>query len=354
MRKRIAIAAAMALLPAALCAQWLDYRTPGVPRTADGKPNLRAPAPRTSDGKPDFTGLWVMPLDTAIGNIAVRNTGDLKPADVQPWAQALVRQRAESFSKDNPRYHCLPEGPGYSTGAGGMKRIIQTPAMLVMLNEDLTYRQIFMDGRALETNPNPSWMGYAVGHFDGDTLVVESAGFNDRTWLLDGYPHTEKLRMTERYRRTDFGHLEITVTFQDPGAYSKAWTVPARAQLAADTEMLETICNENSDSGQEHWVGKLTDDQQSAVKVAPEILAKYVGVYKGPYIQGPRTVEVSFSGGALLISVNGGPKQRVFPQSETNFSGTGLTYRFIRDDQGIATYLIEGHVSGDYKYERQK
>jgi len=222
------------------------------------------------------------------------------------------------------------------------------------LNEDLTYRQVFMDGRALETNPNPSWMGYAVGRWDGDTLVVESSGFNDRTWLLDGYPHTDALHMIERYRRTDFGHLEITVTFQDPGAYSKAWTVPVRAQLAADTELLESVCNENSDSGQEHWVGKLTDDEKSAVKVAPEIMAKYVGFYKGPYIQGPRTVEVSFSDGALFISVNGGPKQRVFPQSETNFSGTGLTYRFIRDDHGIATHIIEGHVSGDYTYQRQK
>jgi hypothetical protein len=90
------------------------------------------------------------------------------------------------------------------------------------------------------------------------------------------------------------------------------------------------------------------------VKVAPEIMAKYVGVYKGPYIQGPRTVEVTFSGGGLFISVNGGAKQRVFPQSETSFSGTGLTYRFIRDEHGVATHLIEGHVSGDYKYERQK
>src|SRR6202034_2466753 len=132
--KRLAIAAALLLLPVALCAQWLDYRTPGIPRTADGKPNPTAPAPRTSDGEPDFTGLWSMPLDTAIGNIAVRNTGDLKPTDVQPWAQALVRQRAESFSKDNPRYHCLPEGPGYSTGAGGMKRFIQTPTMIVILS----------------------------------------------------------------------------------------------------------------------------------------------------------------------------------------------------------------------------
>ena len=352
--KSIAIVAALLLLPASLCAQWLDYRTPGIPRTADGKPNLTAAAPRTSDGKPDLTGLWATPIDTAVGNITVRNPGDLKPADMQPWAQALVKHRAESFSKDNPRYLCLPEGPGYSTGAGGMKRFVQTPTMIVILSEDLTYRQIFMDGRALETKPNPSWMGYSVGHWDGDTLVVESSGYNDRTWLLDGYPHTEALHVTERYRRVDFGHLEIAVTFQDPGAYSKPWTVPVRAQLAADTELLEAVCNENSDSGQEHWVGKLTDDEKSAVKVAPEILSKYVGFYQGPYLGGPRTVDVSFSGGGLYISVNGGPKQRIFPQSETSFSGTGLTYRFIRDEHGIATHIIEGHVSGDYNYERQK
>jgi hypothetical protein len=339
-----------------LAAQWVHYRTPGIPRTADGKPNLTAPAPRTPDGKPDLSGLWTMPLDTAIGNILVRNVGDLKPADVQPWAQALLRQRSENFGKDNPAYRCLPQGPGYSTGArgGDMMRFIQTPTMIVILYADLTYRQIFMDGRALETNPNPSWMGYAVGHWDGDTLVVESSGFNDRTWLLDGYPHTEALRMTERYQRTDFGHIAITVTFQDPGAYLKAWTVPVRAQLAADTELLETVCNENSDSGQEHWVGKLSDDEKSAVKIAPEIMAKYVGVYKGPYFNGLRTIEVSFSGGALSISVNGGPKQPILPQSETDFSGTGLTYRFIRDDHGIVTAVIEGHVAGDFKYERQK
>jgi hypothetical protein len=226
--------------------------------------------------------------------------------------------------------------------------------MIVILNEDLTYRQIFMDGRALETNPDPSWMGYSVGHWDKDTLVVESSGFNDRTWIHDGYPHTEALRMTERYRRTDFGHLEIAVTFQDPGAYSKAWTVAIRAHLAADTEMLESVCNENRDRGQEHWVGKLSDAEKSRVKVAPEILAIYVGVYKGQYIRVLRTVEVTFSGGSLFIALNGGPKQPIVPQSETSFSGTGLTYRFIRDDQGITTHIIESHVSGDYKYERQK
>jgi hypothetical protein len=197
-------------------------------------------------------------------------------------------------------------------------------------------------------------MGYSAGHWDGDTLVVESSGFNDRTWIHDGYPHTEALRMTERYRRTDFGHLEIEVTFQDPGAYSRAWTVPVRLELAADTELLEAVCNEDRDSGQEHWIGKLSDAEKSRVKVAPEILAKYVGIYTGQYIGGSRTVEVTLSGGTLFIALNGGPKQPLVPQSETNFSGTGLTYHFIRDNQGATTRVIEGHVSGDYRYERQK
>lgn len=351
---KIVLAAALALLPVSLTAQWLTLRTPGIPRTAAGKPDLSAPSPRTSDGHPDFTGLWAMPLDTAIGNIAVRNVGDLQPADIRPWAQALIRQRSEDFGKDNPRYKCLPEGPGYSTGAGGLKRILQTSGMLVILNEDLTYRQVFMDGRSLERDPNPSWMGYAVGHWDGDSLVVESAGYNDRTWLLGGYPHTAGLRMTERYRRTDFGHLAITVTFQDPEAYSKSWTVPVAAELAADTELIETVCNEDANTGQEHWVGKLADDERTAVKVSPQVLANYVGVYRGPYIQSVRTVEVTFSNGVLFVSVDGGPRQPIYPHSETNFSGTGLTYRFVRNERGAAIGLLEGHVSGEYEFARQK
>ena len=335
-------------------AQWLQRPTPGIPRTADGKPNFAAPAPRTADGKPDLTGLWQwLSPDTAIGNVALRKPGDLQAAEIQPWVQALLQQRAENFGIDNPHYQCLPDGPNYSTG-GGFKRILQTPAMIVILQEDLTYRQIHMDGRALETDPNPSWMGYSVGHWEGDTLVVESSGYNDRTWLLGGYPHTEALRMTERFRRTDFGHLEIAVTFDDPKAYNKAWTLPLSARLAADTEMMEAVCNERPDNGQQHWIGRVSDAQKSAVKLAPEVLAKYVGVYKGIYLRNPRTVEVTFSGGTLSVSVNGGPKQPIFPQSETNFSGTGLTYQFLRDDHGIATHVVEGHVAGDFKFERQK
>ena len=337
-----------------LVAQWAQYRTPGIPRTADGKPNLTAPAPRTADGKPDLSGLWEMIAEGAVGNVAVRKPGDLKPADIQPWVQALVQQRAENFGIDNPHYRCLPDGPNYSVG-GGTKRFIQTPERLVILQEDLTFRQIHMDGRALETDANPSWMGYSVGHWEADALVVESNGYNDQTWILGGYPHTEALRMTERIRRPDFGHLEISVTFQDPKAYNKPWSYPLRAQLAADTELIEEICNDVDRARErDHWIGKTTDAEKTAVKVAPEILAKYVGVYKGMYAQYPRTVEVTLSDGTLSVSMNGGPKQSLVPQSETSFAGTGLRYRFIRNDQGIATDIVEGHISGDYKFPRQK
>ena len=179
---------------------------------------------------------------------------------------------------------CVPLGPGYATAADStgaeMMKIIQTPGLILILNPDLTYRQIFLDGRALETAPNPSWMGYSVGHWDGDTLVVESFGFNDRTWLdHDGHPHTEALRMTERYRRRDFGNLDLDVTLSDPGAYARPWTVSVRAELAADTELIEWVCNEKG-SDLQHWVGKASDDKKSEVKVAPAILAKYVGAYE--------------------------------------------------------------------------
>jgi hypothetical protein len=333
--------------------QWLKNRTAGIPRTPDGKPNLSAAAPRTPDGKPDLTGLWEFPVDAAIGNISMRNIGGLKPEEIQPWARALVQQRAENLGRGNPRYSCLPEGPGYMTD-GGVKRFVQTPAMIIMLSEDLTYRQIFMDGRGLETDANPSWMGYSTGHWEKDTLVVESSGYNDRTWILDGYPHTDKLRITERYRRPDFGHLEVSITFDDPAVYARPITVPVAARLDADTELLESVCNENTDNGQQHWIGKLSDTKQTIVRVAPEILAKYVGVYKGQYIGGSRTVEVTLSGDSLYVSLNGGPRQPIVPQSETAFSGTGLNYQFVRDAGGVATQIVEGHISGDYKYARQQ
>jgi len=338
----------LAALMSPLPAQWAQYHTPGIPRTADGKPNLTAPAPRTADGKPDLTGLWEVVVDTS-----GRTTADIKLADAQPWAQALIQQRTENFGRDNPHYKCLPQGPLYTT-AGGFKRFIQTPAMMAILNEDLTYRPIHMDGRKLEAEPNPSWMGYSVGHWEGNTLVVESNGFNNRTWLMGYRPHTESLRITERFQRPDFGHLDVTVTFQDPEAYNRAFTVPIHSRFAADTELMESVCGEFPESEQEHWIGKVSDAQTKAVKVAPEVLAKYVGVYKGIYLRNGETVEVTLSDGKLFVAVNGGEKRLVFPQSETQFAGAGLGYTFIRDSQGNATNVVESRVSGDYKYERQK
>jgi hypothetical protein len=265
----------------------------------------------------------------------------------------LVQQRTDNFGKDNPRYLCLPEGPTAADGAEAMRRILQTPAIIAILANDLTYRQIFIDGRKLETDPSPNWMGYSVGRWDGDALVVESAGFNDRTWLARNYPHTESLHMTERYRRTDFGHLEIEATLQDPAAYSRPWTFRVSAQLAADTEMVDTRCDP-AESGRQHWTGTISDAQKSSVKVAPEVLAKYVGVYKGVWARRPRVVEITLSGETLFVSAAGGAPQRLFPQSETLFSGANLGYNFIRDDHGMATDVDEIHVSGNYPLHRQK
>ena len=331
-------------------AQWLTYRTPGIPRTADGKPNLTAPAPRGHDGHPDLTGLWIS-----------RNLhGDLfEAAKVQPRVQTLLRQRAEDFFKDNPLYSCLPSGPGY-LARGGMRRIVQNPTVIAILNDDLTYRQIFTDGRALETDPNPTWMGYSVGRWEEDTLVVESAGFNDRTWLTDaGLSHTEALRITERYRRPDFGHLEIDVTFTDAAAYTGPlhWTVGM--EFAADTELLEAVC-ENT-HWQQHWVGKASDAERSAVQVAPEILAKYVGVYSGLWGRTPRTVRITLVNGTLFLDTTSTPASSMdirtpvplLAQSETLFVGDGLGYQFIREGQGVATHVIEQHVSGAYTYARR-
>jgi hypothetical protein len=342
------------LVAVPLQAQWLNHPTPGIPRTADGKPNLSAPAPRTADGKPDLSGLWNRISPKYARNIAA----DLKPEEIQPWARALVDERTEDLGKGYMNVLCVPLGPSYttiadSTGAEQMK-IVQTPALILILNPDLTYRQIFMDGRKLETGGDPSWMGYSVGHWDGDTLVVESNGFKDKTWLdHDGHPHTEALRMTERYRRSNFGNMDIEVTFSDPGAYTRPWTVNVRAMLAPDTEMIEFVCNENP-IAIEHWVGKASDEKTHEVKVAPAVLAKYVG----SYIEQPnfwrleaRKLEITVSEGQLYGELDGRGKMPLIAQSETLFSGLyGLGVEFARNAQGVPTHLFVKHVSGDYKF----
>jgi hypothetical protein len=274
----------------------------------------------------------------------------------------LVQQRTENFGKDSMGALCLPLGPQYATDGdstgGGMMKIAQTPALILILNPGLTYRQIFLDGRPLVTSPNPSWMGYSVGHWEADTLVVESFGFNDRTWLdTSGHPHTEALRMTERYRRPNFGHLELDVTLQDPTVYARPWTVAVRAELAADTELLEYVCNERT-GDREHWVGKASDEAKSEVKIAPEILAKYVGTYvEQPKLWRvvPRVVEITLSDGVLFGNMDGRGRERQFARSETNFSGfSGLAIEFVKNSQGVVTDLLVKHVSGDYRFARRR
>ena len=337
-----------------LAAQWVNHPTPGIPRIADGKPNLTAPTPRTADGKPDLSGLWQRISLKYERNIAA----DLKPGEIQPWAEALVKQRAEDLQKDSPGIQCLPWGPSYSTSARKAK-IVQTPGLILMLDEDLTYRQIFIDGRALETDPNPSWMGHSVGRWEGDTLVVESFGFNDRSWLdHDGHPHTEALRMTERYRRRDFGHMEIEITLNDPQLYARPWTVALRAELMADTELLESVCNESHHS-LEHWVGTTSDGKKSEVEVAPEILAKYAGTYEELDFWGnrphPAIIEVTVSDGALFAELKGREKVQLVAQSETTFSGFyGLGIKFVTDGQGAVTHLLEMRISRDYRFRRTR
>jgi hypothetical protein len=350
------IAMAASALP--LNAQWLNEPTPGIPRLPDGRPNLTAPAPRAANGKPDLSGLWNRISPKYRVNIAA----DLKPEEIQPWAKDLVQQRTENLGRESMNALCLPSGPAYSTDAdstaGGMMKIIQTPGTIVILNPDLTYRQIFMDGRKLEASPNPSWMGYSVGHWDGDTLVVESFGFNDRTWLdTSGHPHSEALRMTERYRRRNFGNLDLEVTLQDPVVYARPWTVAVKAELAPDTELIEYVCNERG-FDLKHLVGKASDDAKSEVKVAPGTLAKYAGRYvEQPPLWRivPRVVEITFDDGVLYGDLDGRGKTRQFAESETAFSGfSGLGIEFVKDRNGVVTDLLVKHVSGDYRFARQK
>ena len=338
-------------LPAS--AQWLDRPWPGIPRTADGKPNLAAPAPRGPDRKPDLTGVWNAPAPVARPD----------PANLQPWVTDLARQHQQDYFKMRPSYRCRPSGPE-GERYGGWKRILQTPTTIAILNDDLTYRVIHTDGRELEADAPPSWMGYSVGRWEGDTLVVDSVGFNDKTWVSRyGVAHTEGLRVRERYRRSDFGHLQVEVTYTDPGAYAKPWSFNVVMALAADTEMLESVCESSS----EYWAGSLSDAANQAVSVPPDVLARYVGVYSGIYGGNKRTIEVLLSGGQLVVRIVGdavegglgaagldaGTPRPLVPQTQTLFEGLGLGYQFEVDDKGVATAVFEIHISGPYRFARQ-
>jgi hypothetical protein len=254
---RYAVAFVLAATPAALSAQWLGYATAGVPRTPEGKPDLAAPAPRTAGGKPDLSGMWgwinigtpcgAQCTDTQISREFINIASSLKnPLPYQPWAAALVAKRRIEQGLD-PNVHCMPRDAPRIWTDDYYKRIFDVPGRVLILTErNMQYRQIFTDGRALPKDPNPTWNGYSTGHWDGDTLVVETIGFRDDLWLdASGNPLTEQGKMIERIRRPNYGNLEIEMTIDDPKAYTAPWTVKLSEPLILDSELIDYYCLEN-------------------------------------------------------------------------------------------------------------
>ena len=243
-------------LAVAAHAQWEPYPWKHVPRTPDGKVDLNAPTQRTSYGKPDLSGFW-MPEDRT--KYLLNLAADMKEENIPltPWARDLYNQRIANNGKDHPGVSCLPSGiPEKDNIPDGLK-LVQTEDLVILLHESRTiYRQIFTDGRPLPKDPQPAWMGYSVGHWDKDTLVVDTIGQNGRTWLdMKGLPGTESLRVTEHFFRPKIGHMDVTVTIDDPQAYTKPWNVNMPWSLLPDAELIESICEENN-RDPAHMVGK--------------------------------------------------------------------------------------------------
>jgi hypothetical protein len=291
------VVAGLAMLATEASAQWPDYPTPNVPKNADGTPNLKGPTPRAADGHPDLTGIWEIyvnsiaaapPPGQASPSRAQQDGGNgadqlgltpgRAPTDpnappratffdiganipgglpFQPWAKELRAKRMANNQKDNPDAHCLPMGFMQLHGHPQPRKIVQTPNLIVIMYEgNQGLRQIFLDGRPLpkvDEDLQPWWYGYSVGHWEGDTLVVESVGFRDDGWLdVFGSPLTDKGKLIERWRRPDFGHMEIDITVDDPKAYTKPFTVRVSHQIMLDQELIEFICNENEKSSQHY------------------------------------------------------------------------------------------------------
>jgi hypothetical protein len=250
-------ASAALVLVVSASAQWMNYPTPGIPRTPDGKPNLSAPAPRTEDGKPDLSGLW-QPASGGADKQFLDIAGEIKEGlPFQPWAADVVTARRAAENKDDPDGHCQPLGLVKMHLHPYPRRMVQVPGLtLILFERDTNYRQIFTDGRPLPEDPTPSFNGYSTARWDGDALIVQSVGFKDNLWLdISGTPITDAAKVTERFRRPTFGKLEIDITVDDLKAYTKPWSIRVNQTLAVDQEMLEFVCLEN-EKDVAHLVGK--------------------------------------------------------------------------------------------------
>src|SRR6202451_2508198 len=237
--KRLPSAWAFLFFIATAHGQWLNYPSKNTPRTKDGKPDMSAPTPRTKDGKTDITGIWLPNGLKYLINIAA----DLKPDEVpfQPWAAALYKERRANNGRDDPNNRCLPSGVPEKDAVTSPFKIMQYPGETVILYESRTiFREIFTDGRPLPKDPNPTWQGYSIGRWEGDDFVVETNGLNDKIWMdTNGHPITEAAHVTERFRRKDFGHMDIQITIDDPKAYTKPWTVTETPSLLGGTDLVE-------------------------------------------------------------------------------------------------------------------
>jgi hypothetical protein len=277
---RVAAAASLALvlaLTASVAAQWPRYKVPDAPRLPDGSVNLAAPAPTFLDGKRDLSGVWENPgwREGAAASTTITGTGgapttrsdesrrrpvpsiaaffdvgSLVPGGLpyQPWARELRNKRAADNAKDNPDAHCLPLGNMQLHLHPEPRKIIQSRHEIVILYEgNAGVRQIFTDGRSLPAGDlQPWWFGYSTGRWDGDTLVVQTAGFRDGGWLdVNGSPLTDAGKMTEKFRRINYGTLELELTVDDAKAYTKPFTVKFTQRLMPDDELIEFVCQEN-------------------------------------------------------------------------------------------------------------
>jgi len=314
-------------------AQWLNYPTPGIPRTPDGKPNLSAPTPKASDGKPDLSGIWRGP---GAGGYDRNVAKDLKPSDIQPWAEALYQQRVRDMGKDAPRANCLPDPFPYYHMVD-LARFVQTPGLIVILYQGTTnsvHRTIFTDGRKLPDDPNPAWMGYSVGRWEGDTLIVETAGFNDRSWLdIEGHPHTEALHITERFRRRDFGHMDLEMTIDDPKTFTRPFSFRMDKTLMPDTDLIESVCE--NDRSIPHMLGGT-----EITRLAPDVLSRYTGTYE--YAPG-RPAAITSEGDLLFLQEGANPlKLPLAPRSESVFVSRteGNWIEFMKNAQGAVTGFV--------------
>lgn len=348
---RFTVVAGLSLLLAqSAFAQWIDYKTPGLPRGADGKVNMTAPRPTAANGKPDLTGLWRLEPKTNPGTL-------IEAAGPQPWIVDAAKKYMHELGRDDTGVHCLPSGPR-ALHSAAFAKFVQTPSLITVLYESMDYRQVFLDGRPLLADPNPTWLGYSVGRWDGNTLVVTTNGYNDRT-LIDGegHRHSEALRVTERFTRRDLGHMDVQVTFEDPKAYAKPITIPVEATLQPDTELIEYVCAENERS-RPRLIGTADDDKKQQVNVPPEVLARYAGTYRfPPFIPGDKPLHVTITpkDGVLQVEIERGPTITAIPTAQTKFLAQGVAVEFLAPDaKGIVNEVVVTIVEGELKGVRVK